>query len=440
MISQKEKEYLRELAKEYKKACMTPENDKKRQKWYDINDLKKGTKPVFINHYWPLAMDEVLPQDTYFCKDEVALEFEQYFRFKMFYAIEMDDDNVLEPVVYSRVVQNLTKFKDIEGLVKHIDDDELKPIGLSNGSALRAEEGDAYEFVCVLNDESDIEKISEPVLFYDEKKSREYYDEACEIFEPILTVIRHPMHIGTRAADEYSWLRGLENTYMDMYDEPEFMHKALKKIQANLIKRFELYRDAGIWGTPDLSYPLGSAGLRYVSGMPDFRDIKGCAFEHRTKLEDSWGFTSAELFTCVSNEMHKEFDYEYNKEVTKMFKFVNVGCCEVLDRKIELMPTFENARKISVSEWCDHELAAKSIADKYVYSYRAAGVHFIQDEWDKDAAEKEIRSVLENSLKYGCITEIVLNIGGTLKNNAKQKVIEWSKMVKGLIAEYYDGD
>ena len=72
MISNTEREYLKELAKQYKEACETERNAQKRQRWYDVNDLKDGAVPVFCNHYWPLALDEIFPKDTYKCESELG--------------------------------------------------------------------------------------------------------------------------------------------------------------------------------------------------------------------------------------------------------------------------------------------------------------------------------------------------------------------------------
>lgn len=190
--------------------------------------------------------------------------------------------------------------------------------------------------------------------------------------------------------------------------------------------------ESGVWGMLDQSFPLGSAGLRFTRELPDFRSVSD-HFEYKTKLKDSWGFTCAEVCTCVSNAMTREFSYEYDKELMQLFHFMNVGCCEVLDHKIDLVSKLPNVRKIGVAEWCDPELAAEQIKGDFVYSYHAAGVPFVCDQWDRASAEKEIKSVLKAVGKHGCHTEIVLNIGGTLGKHPREKVIEWSKMVRNLI-------
>lgn len=78
--------------------------------------------------------------------------------------------------------------------------------------------------------------------------------------------------MAAKIADEFSWFRGMENTYMDMYDEPEWMHAALRKITDNFKARFRMLEDAGIWGTLDNSEPLdrqdfGMLRVFRISGM-----------------------------------------------------------------------------------------------------------------------------------------------------------------------------
>ncbi len=421
-MTQSEKSYLQDLAHKYKEACMTAENDAKRKRWYDINDLVTGSKPVFINHYWPLAMSEIFPNDTYYCTDPMAREFEIYFKTRLFYNQDLKDDNVLEPVIYAPMKYNLQSYAGIDAQIYRSEHD--------GGSG-------AYEIIPVLLKEEDSEKVNQPLLHYDEEASRANFELTQEIFEPILTVIKDPTTFAAKISDEYSWLRGLEETYLDLYDDPDWTHKVLGQIKDNFFKRFKLMEEAGLWGTLDLSFPLGSAGLRYATGMYDFRDYQGKdLFAHKVPLDNSWGFSCSEVFNCVSGDMHKEFSFDYDIPAMDVFKYSNVGCCEVLDKKVDLIREFHNARKISVSEWCDYETAAKAIKNDYVYSYRAAGTHFLGKQMDRENAEKEIRGVLEASKLHGCSTEIVLNIGGTLGVNPRDKVIEWSKMTREFINAY----
>lgn len=233
-----------------------------------------------------------------------------------------------------------------------------------------------------------------------------------------------------KVADEFSWLRGLQNTYMDVIEDPVWVHAALQRITDNFRKRFQLLEDAGLWGVAEKSFPLGSAGLRFAADIPDWRSVdEPSTFAPR--LCESWGFTCAEVFNCVSPAMHDEFGFAYDRQLMGLFKYINVGCCETLDTKIEQVRSLPNARKISVSEWCDVERAAEAWGPDYVYSYRAAGVHFIRTPWDREAAKREIRTVLEAA--QGCPLEIVLNIGGTMgKGCPGRKLNEWCRLAREL--------
>ncbi len=420
-----EKSYLRDLAAQYKEACETKENDKKRQKWYDVNDLKPGATPVFMNHYWPVAMKEIFPLDTYYCKDEIAREYEIYLKTRLFYCNDLKDDNVMEPVVYSPIKFDLKSYAGIDAQIYRSEHD--------------SDESGAYEIIPVLLEPEDSQKVNHPILNYDIEYNKKIFELTQEIFEPGLLAIKNPHTFAAKISDEYSWLRGLEETYMDLYDDPEWVHKVLGQIQENFFERFKLMEKAGLWGTVDLSFPIGSAGLRYSKDIKDYRDLKGKdLFAHKELLSNSWGFSCSEVFNCVSGDMHKEFSFDYDIDAMKIFKYCNVGCCEVLDKKIDLIrENFKNTRKISVSEWCDYETAANAIKSDYVYSYRAAGIHFLNTNFDKEPAEKEIRGVLQAVKRNNCNAEIVLNIGGTLGKNPREKVIEWSKMTRELINEYY---
>jgi len=422
MVPQSDVLVLRELAKQVADLAVCRENEQKRKGWYDINDLKPNTLPRFMFHLWQISTPEIFPQSSYRCQSEDGRRYELELAQRLFYFLDLKDDNVVEPVVYYRPEFELIPFPEL-AFAQHKNEDG------GQGS---------YEIVPTIVTYKDGEKLNcDPVLKYDRELSDIKLNEAREIFEPILTVVKSPVQAAAKIIDEFSWLRGMAQSYIDMIDEPEWMGQCLQWITNNFIKRFKLLESAGLWGTTDLSAPLGSAGLMYISGMKDWRDEADPAHPS-ISLADSWGFTCAELLTCCGSNQHDEFSFAYDRQVMSLFKHINVGCCEVLDKKIQLLSKLGNTRKVSVSEWCDPELAAEGIGSKYVYSYRSAGVPFIGDPWDRETSEKELRSVLLAARKHDCPLEIVMNIGGTFgQGNARRKALEWSDLVRGLIQEIY---
>ena len=142
------------------------------------------------------------------------------------------------------------------------------------------------------------------------------------------------------------------------------------------------------------------------------------------KLDESWAFTCAEALTVVSPQMHEEFAFQYDRQLMPLFKYANIGCCEVLSDRIQSIKSIPNARRITVSEWANLERAAQDIGTDYVYGYKPSGVPFITNPWNPDSVRNEIRTVLERS--KGCVVEIILNIGGTLGDNSPRQLEDWN--------------
>jgi hypothetical protein len=197
-----------------------------------------------------------------------------------------------------------------------------------------------------------------------------------------------------------------------------------------MIKRIKLYEEAGLWGPWEKSESLGSTGLRFA---PDMKDYKENMKVGSMKTTETWGFFTSEAFNNVSPEMHNEFAFTYDKQMAPLFKYINVGCCEVLADKIGYIREIPNVRRISVSEWNDFEKAGKGIGADYVYGYKPSGVPFVMD-WDERAVKVELDRVLAASA--GCPTELILNIGGTTGKNGKENLIKWTEIANRCVDDF----
>jgi hypothetical protein len=72
----------------------------------------------------------------------------------------------------------------------------------------------------------------------------------------------------------------------------------------------------------------------------------------------------------------------------------------------------------------------------YVYGYKPSGVPFIGETWDAETVRQEICTVLERS--KGCVVEIILNIGGTLGQNAGQQLKGWNNVAMQKILDFQE--
>ena len=56
------------------------------------------------------------------------------------------------------------------------------------------------------------------------------------------------------------------------------------------------------------------------------------------------------------------------KKVLSHYGLVYYGCCEALDRKLDMVKKIPNLRKISITPWANLERAAEIIGRNYVVS------------------------------------------------------------------------
>lgn len=411
---------LRELAHQVAYLASQPDNLAKRTRWTNLTDLRATDRPATLIHLWPLAWSEALPDAQHLrCQHETARLYERDMRQRIWSVTTLRDDTVIEPIIRYPHCVEITPYKDLIVEKQYAAGDHAR-----TGAA---------RFIPVIRQRADIERIGDPIVSVDDNARQRYQEEAEAIFGAILDVIPSGVYFAAKVVDEWVELRGMQNLFVDMIDDPRWTHEALQRITDNFRKRFMLCEELGVWGPWDKSDPLGSTGLRFNPEIPNYQEImqKG-----RATLLDSWAFTCAEGFTCVSPAMHQDFGLAYDLQLMPLFKHVNIGCCEVLSHKINYVRQIPNARRVSISEWCDFEKAGVEIGTDYLYGYKPSGVPFVGRYLDEQAVREEIRQVLHAA--RDCHTEIILNIGGTLgEGDGAQKLVKWSEIAAQEIADFY---
>ena len=116
----------------------------------------------------------------------------------------------------------------------------------------------------------------------------------------------------------------------------------------------------------------------------------------------------AQIFASVSKSMHEEFDIEYMKKVMEPFGLVYYGCCEPLDKKIDIVEKLPHLRKIGVTPWADVDAATEIIGKKYVVANKPNPASVASGVLDEDALRKEIGRTIAACKRNGCSCDIVL--------------------------------
>ena len=95
-----------------------------------------------------------------------------------------------------------------------------------------------------------------------------------------------------------------------------------------------------------------------------------------------WGCSNAQIFSDVSPEMQWEFAVKHDLRWLERWGMVYYGCCEPLDRKIEVLRRIPNLRKISASYWNKTERLVDKVGSDYILSHKPTPAIFARDHWD----------------------------------------------------------
>ena len=139
-----------------------------------------------------------------------------------------------------------------------------------------------------------------------------------------------------------------------------------------------------------------------------------------------WGCSNAQIFSEVSPEMHWEFALKHDLRWLERWGLTYYGCCEPLDRKIDLLRKIPNLRKISISPWNDLDRIVRDIGGDYVLSRKPNPAIFAEDNWNPHKARAELVEVLEKA-GVVCHIEFIMKDISTVRYKP-QRLWEWEKI------------
>jgi hypothetical protein len=136
----------------------------------------------------------------------------------------------------------------------------------------------------------------------------------------------------------------------------------------------------------------------------------------------------SQIFSAVSPAMHEEFALQYECRWLQRFGLTYYGCCEPLDRKVEILRRHvPNLRKLSMSPWVDLDLAAQNVGTDFVFSYKHSPALLATDTWDPDF----VRRSLQQDLKRlrGLHVEIIMKDISTVRYEPR-RLWEWAQIAR----------
>jgi hypothetical protein len=404
-VSPKDRSILRDLAKQYMAVCESDRNKEAKLLWRDHNSMIQTRPPVYCMVFFATHMEEEIgagipPLQT----SEDLHEVEYWLRTRL-WASTIPDDTVYDPWYPMEASRQKASagYWGIERKQMH----DQKSRGWRNLPVIKK-----------IEDLRKLEATPHVVLDANPPEVQRVRD----IFGDILTVhvnksTIYPIWGGTDLSEEAGALIGLEELMYMFYKNPEVIHKLMTFMRDGVLKNLEQGEAAGDWSTAEnQNYSLPP----HTKELPEPE-----ANSYNARLKDLWFFTHAQEFEGVSPQMHEEFLLNYQLPIMEKFGLVNYGCCETLDRKIDILRKIPNLRRICLGPMSDVKMGAEKIGKDYIVSWRPNPATMVSNGFDPDSIRKIIRQALKDS--KGCSIEIMLKELMTVQGDLS-RLFKWTEI------------
>jgi hypothetical protein len=404
---------LRSLAKRLAEIAHLPEQKRKADLWRRLNRLER-VRPLILlqNGTWHETGSEIKLE----CKGEWARGQEWGMRASLYQWDTVADDSVYDPVAYSPIVIRNPGW------------------GININATRPDHEFGACHYNPVLKGDEDPETmIKLPTITVDEAETDRIYQKMNEIFDGIMPVRKRGMAWSWFAImDLFIQWRGLDNTFLDMVDRPEWVHAWMNRMTEWVMDEWDQYERMGLLSLNNGScgaMGVGPGGLGITDQLPakdfDGRHVRRC---------DLWGHATTQIFAEVSPAMHDEFALAYESKFLSRFGLAGYGCCEPLHLKVDLIhKRIPNLRRISMSPWVDVAIGAAAVGNKFVFSYKPNPAILGMATFDVEAARRQLRDVFEKT--RGCVIEVIMKDLHTV-NKEPKRMGQWVKMALELAEEF----
>jgi len=411
-ITKRDKNILQNLAKRIAEIATLPEQQEKKDMWIRLNRLERVRPLIHVQALAKSLWNELLPDDELQTKDTFCRSQERKLRRNIYCWENFHDDRVVDNIVVCPIAIQDTGW------------------GIEVNEKLPDHRFGAKSFNPVIIEERDIDKIKTPKISVDWKETDRHYSFLCEIYDGILVVEKRGKDFfWFQIMDLFIRWRGIDQMFIDLIERPEWVHEALERITQGYINILDQMEELNLLSLSNGNTRLGSGGYGFTDQLPQ----PGFDGEH-VRTKDMWARAATQIFTeIISPEMHEEFAIRYEKRLLERFGLSCYGCCEPLHKKMHIVRTIKNLRRVSMSPWVDVEIASAEVDRDYVYTHKPNPTMVSMESWDPDLARGELRDTFEKTM--GNIVEVSLQDLHTVRNEPN-RLIEWAKIAMQLAEKY----
>jgi len=412
ILTGRDKNILRSLGEEIAKISSLPVHKEKAELWRRMNDLDSVRPMVWINEI-PWNEMNVNDELTLKCEHKWARELEDNLRKTIYQWKHMPGDIIVNDYIECPLIIHSTDF-GIKEDVNIVKTDETSEIY-------------SRHYKIQIREPDDIEKIKMPRITFFEKATEYSYQAMKNIFDGIIPVKKvGQTHIWYAPWDYLIRWWGVQEAMIDLVMRPEMVHAAYEKIVSAWMTELDQLVGQNLLSLDCKNTRIGSGGYGYVSDLPG-KDYNSAY----VKPNNMWGCSNAQIFTAVSPEMHWEFAVEHDLKWLGRWGLTYYGCCEHLDRKIDILRGIPNLRKISVSPWCNSEKVINDIGTDYIISRKPSPSIFAESTWSPEGAEAELMDFMEKTERK-CHVELIMKDISTVKYQP-QRLWDWEKIAMKVV-------
>jgi len=412
-VTKKDKKILRELAVQKAEIANLQIHSNKIDLWKKLNSLKQTRPLIWINE---IPWHEMNVDDELSLKTETAFAkfLETRIRRTIYCWKHIPVDMVVEPNIICYLVTNNTGF----GLSEKVN---IASTDINSDIVSR-------EFSPQIQNEVDVEKIKDPKITYDKEKTDEKFLTMLDLFDGILNVEKKGIPgFWFSPWDELIRWWGVQEALTDLMLRPKFVHKVIGRLTDAYLGMLNQYENKNLLSLNNKNFRIGSGGLGYTDDLPqkDFNPEK-------VRTYDLWGCGAAQIFSDVSPDMHYEFTLQYEIKWMKKFGLNYYGCCEPLDRKIEMLKKVPRLKKISISPWTDIDKAIEEMKGEFVISWKPNPAIFTENSWHPE----HLKMLLTKTIRKfkGCNVEIIMKDISTVKYEPR-RLWDWAKIAMEVVED-----
>jgi hypothetical protein len=380
IIPEKEKLFLRDLAKKQMEYASLPIMNKRKIAWTDHNDLKGGNPLVHVE--LGTFEKELLPGLR--CESEMGRQIEVSILRNIANHEYIDDDRVVHDFF---LVQWQTWFR---------------PFDINVLKTTPEDSGVGHQFIhSIKNFPEDFLKLGSSTYGVDRGKTIRWKNIVGDVIGDILPVRMSCDSLGASLTQHIVHFMGMEAMIFAMMDYPEEFHLFMSQLADDHIKFFKWLENEELLFLNNGDDHLGQGSFGFSNDLPN-RNIGS----EKIITQDLWAMMESQETVSISPDMFKEFFFPYYNRVAGLFGLISYGCCEpvhqIWDSCIKQYP---NIRKVSISPWCDEEFMGEALQGSRTIFHRKPSPNFMG--LDKVFNEEGYRAHILKTLKAarGCKLE-----------------------------------